>query len=174
MKPYSIIFVAIEADHYFWQRNEHEMITGFTHLHSSFRYLVLIFIILAVVDAVTGLSSGRAYRKSSKLFALLGLIFSHIQLLFGLLLYFLGGKGFQMLMNADNVMKEPLLRFYAVEHISMMIIAIALVTIGYSRAKKHEEARRKFRSVLIFYGIALVIIFIMIPWPFLKSFGSWI
>lgn len=149
------------------------MITGLLHLHSSFRYLVLLFIVLALVDAIVGLSSGKAYKKSSKLFALGGLILSHIQLVVGLLLYFLGAKGFNALMNAEGVMKDATLRFYAVEHISVMIIAIALVTIGYARAKRQEDARRKFKSIALFYGIGLLLIFIMIPWPFLRSFGTW-
>lgn len=149
------------------------MITGLTHLHSSLRYLVLLFIVLAIADAIAGLSSGRAYRKSSKLFALLGLIFSHVQLLIGLLIYFIGAKGFNALMNVEGVMKISSARFYAVEHVAMMIIAIALVTVGYSRAKRQESAKRKFKSILFFYGIGLVIIFFMIPWPFLKEFGSW-
>lgn len=148
------------------------MITGLTHLHSSFRYLVLLFILIALVDAIIGISSGKSYRKASKLFALWGLVTSHIQLVVGLLLYFLGEKGFAFLMEG-GVMANAVKRFYAVEHISMMIIAIALVTIGYSRAKRQKEAKRKFRTVAIFYGLGLLIIFIMIPWPFLKDFGSW-
>ena len=148
------------------------MITGLTHLHSSFRYLVLLFILIALVDAIIGLSSGKTYRKASKLFALGGLITSHIQLLVGLALYFLGEKGFAFLMEG-GAMGNAVKRFYAVEHISMMIIAIALITIGYSKAKKQEEAKRKFKTIAIFYGLGLLIIFIMIPWPFMKEFGSW-
>ena len=154
--------------------NSQIMITGLTHLHSSFRYLALGFIILAIVDAVLGLSSGRSYKKSSKMFALFALISSHIQLVVGLLLYFLGAKGFQLMMNAEGVMKDATMRFFAVEHILTMIIAITLVTVGYSKAKRQEEAKRKYRTVLIFFSIALVFIFIMIPWPFLKPFGTWI
>ncbi|MEX2596940.1 MAG: hypothetical protein WEC59_08420 [Salibacteraceae bacterium] len=150
------------------------MITGLTHLHSSFRYLVLLFIILSIVDAISGMSSGKAYKKSSRIFALLGLIFTHIQLLVGLLLYFLGAKGFNALMNAEGVMKDAALRFYALEHITLMIVAVVLITMGYSKAKKLEDAKRKFKTIAIFYGIALLIIFVMIPWPFLKEFGSWI
>lgn len=152
------------------------MITGLNHLHSSFRYLVLLFIVLAVVDAIMGLSSGKSYKKSSKLFALFGLITSHIQLVVGLTLYFLGGtmfKGIGAAISDGGFMKETITRFYAVEHITMMIIAIVLVTIGYSKAKRIESSKKKYRTILIFYGIALVLIFAMIPWPFLRPFGSW-
>ena len=149
------------------------MITGLLNQHSSFRYLVLLFIVLAIADAVVAMSSGKAYNKTSKIFALSALIFSHIQLLVGLLLYFLGPKGFNTIMHVEGFMKDSVARFYAVEHISMMIIAIALITVGYSRAKKQEESKRKYKTVAVFYSIALLIIFAMIPWPFMKEFGTW-
>jgi len=142
-------------------------------LHSSFRYLVLLLIIAAIADALIAMSSGKAYNKTSKLLALGALIFSHIQLLVGLLLYFLGPKGLNTIVRVEGFMKDSVARFYAVEHISMMIIAIALITVGYSRGKKQEESKRKYKTVAIFYGLGLLIIFAMIPWPFMKEFGTW-
>lgn len=150
------------------------MITGLTHIHSSFRYLVLIFLLLAVVDAFAGIGGGKGYKKSSKLFALGSLILVHIQLLIGLSLYFLGAKGFNALMNADGVMKDPTIRFFAVEHALMMVIAIVLITIGYSKAKKKEDTGKKQKTIALYYGLALVIILAMIPWPFMKDFGTWV
>jgi signal transduction histidine kinase len=149
------------------------MLTGLTHTHSAFRYLVLFFILLAIADALIGLATNRPFKKSSKLFALGGLIFSHIQLVVGLLLYFLGAKGFKAFMNAEGVMQDSTLRFFAVEHITMMILAVTILTIGYSKSKKKDTDALKHRTILWFYGVALVIIFIMIPWPFLKEFGRW-
>jgi len=149
------------------------VITGLLHLHSSFRYLVLLLIIAAIADALIAMSSGKAYNKTSKLLALGALIFSHIQLLVGLLLYFLGPKGLNTIVRVEGFMKDSVARFYAVEHISMMIIAIALITVGYSRGKKQEESKRKYKTVAIFYGLGLLIIFAMIPWPFMKEFGTW-
>jgi multisubunit Na+/H+ antiporter MnhB subunit len=149
------------------------MITGLLHLHSSFRYLVLLLIIAAITDALIAMSSGKAYNKTSKLLALGALIFSHIQLLVGLLLYFLGPNGLNTIVHVEGFMKDSVARFYAVEHISMMIIAIALITVGYSRGKKQEESKRKYKTVAIFYGLGLLIIFAMIPWPFMKEFGTW-
>jgi len=140
-------------------------------IHSYFRYIILLFILLAFLDAVIGLISGKAYSKSSKLFAVGGLVFSHVQLVAGLSLYLL--KDWLELLMSGGAMENAQTRFFTVEHISMMIIAIALVTIGYSRAKRVEESKRKFRSIAIFYGVAIVIIFAMIPWPFLKDFGTW-
>ena len=150
------------------------MITGLLHLHSSFRYLVLLLIVLAIADAFISLSNGKAYNKTSKMLALGALIFTHIQLLVGLLLYFLGPKGFNTIMNVEGFMKDATARFYAVEHISMMIIAVVLITVGYSSSKKPEEANRKYKAIAVLYSIALIIILVMIPWPFLKDFGTWI
>jgi uncharacterized membrane protein len=149
------------------------MITGLTHIHSSFRYLVLLFLVLAVVDAVIGMQREKSYAKSSKMFALFGLIFSHIQLLVGLLLYFLGDKGFKVITSVEGFMGMAPARFFAIEHIFGMILAITLITIGYSKAKKQELDRKKYWTILLYYSIALLVIFVMIPWPFLKDFGSW-
>lgn len=149
------------------------MYTGLLHLHSGFRYLILFFMLLTLVDAVMALSSGKAYSKSSKLFALFTLICAHLQLLLGIVLYFIGARGFNAMMTVDNFMAEPAVRFFAVEHAAMMILAIVLITIGYSKSKKQSPDRKKYSTLLIFYGIALLIIFVMIPWPFLKDFGTW-
>ncbi len=137
------------------------------------RYLVLAVLILSLVSAATGYFSGRSFEKRDKMFALFTLIFSHIQLLLGLVIYFLS-PWFSALMNdAKTVMGSPQARFYAVEHISMMIIAIALITVGYSRSKKATESKAKHGRIALLYGIALIIIFVMIPWPFLKDWGGW-
>tara|TARA_B110000037_G_C16698540_1_gene333846 strand:- start:4 stop:318 length:315 start_codon:yes stop_codon:yes gene_type:complete len=103
----------------------------------------------------------------------MGLVFSHIQLLVGLALYFIGDKGLKIITSVDSFMSIASARFFAVEHISMMIIAIALITVGYSKVKRLEESARKYKTQLIFYSIGLVLIFAMIPWPFMKDFGSW-
>ncbi len=150
------------------------MITGLNHLHSSLRYVVLLFIVLSIVDALSALMSGKEYQKTSKLFALVTLISAHIQLLLGLLLYFLGDKGFKVITSVEGFMANGTARFFAIEHILGMRIAIVLITMGYSKSKRKAEDRGKYTTILIFYGIALLIIFGMIPWPFMKAFGSWI
>ena len=88
------------------------------------------------MDSVIGMTSGKSYSKSSKLFALLGLIFSHVQLLVGLILYFIGDKGLKIITSVDGFMSIASTRFFAVEHISMMIIAIALITAELQQGKE--------------------------------------
>ncbi|HAW20151.1 MAG TPA: cytochrome B [Flavobacteriales bacterium] len=150
------------------------MIIGLSHLHSSLRYVVLIFLFLAILDAILAVSSDKPYAKTSKLFALITLISAHIQLLLGLALYFIGDKGFKIITSVEGFMSIAPARFFAMEHISGMILAIVLITVGYSKAKKKEMPKQKYSTILLFYGISLLIIFAMIPWPFMKDFGSWI
>lgn len=150
------------------------MMTGLLHVHSSFRYLVLLFIVLTIIDAVIAISRDKSYARSSKMFALLALIFSHTQLLVGLLLYFLGDKGFKVIVSVEGFMGLATARFFAIEHIAGMIIAVTLITIGYSKSKKQVEDKKRYSTILTYYAIALAIIFVMIPWPFLKDFGTWI
>lgn len=149
------------------------MYIGLNHLHSSFRYLVLLFLVLAVVDAIMAVSSGKGYTKKSKMFSLIGLIFSHIQLLVGLVMYFMSPWFSALTENAGEVMSNAQARFFAVEHPLMMIIALTLITIGYSKAKREEDDTKKSKTIMIFYGIGLLVIFAMIPWPFTKEFGAW-
>lgn len=149
------------------------MYTGLNHLHSSFRYLVLLFLVLAVVDAIMAVSSGKGYTKKSKMFSLMGLIFSHIQLLVGLIMYFMSPWFSALTSNGSEVMGNAQARFFAVEHPLMMIIALTLITMGYSKAKRQEDDKKKSKTIMIFYGIGLLVIFAMIPWPFMKEFGTW-
>jgi len=140
------------------------METGLLHLHSYLPYILLpLLVISAVLFWVKTAQSDASFGKMDKRLALFTLIFSHLQLVFGLLLYFIGPKGFQYL-SQEGFMKNSVARFYAVEHISVMIIAIVLITIGYSRAKRSLEMPKKFRTLAIFYTLGLILILSRIPW----------
>ena len=145
------------------------MYEGLLHAHSGLRWIVLVLIVWALFKSVTGWAGKKDYQKSDRLAALLALIFTHIQLLIGLALYFISPKvSFQ-----SGVMESQLLRFYTVEHMSMMIIAIALITIGFSTAKRLSESVAKHKRIAIMYGIGLVIILASIPWPFRGLGAGW-
>ena len=138
------------------------------HAHSSLRWLVLIFLVVAVVNALMKRNSGAEFGKSDKMPALLALIFTHVQLVLGFILYFISNKvNFQ-----EGFMKDPLTRFYSMEHIAMMLIAIVLITIGYSKSKRQTVASKKHTTILIFYGIGLLLILAAIPWPFRAALGG--
>lgn len=145
------------------------MYTGLLHAHSGLRWILLVLIVWALIKAVSGWTGKKEYQKSDRLSALLALIFTHIQLLIGLVLYFISPKvSFQ-----SGVMESQVLRFYTVEHISMMIIAIALITFGFSSAKRLSESLDKHKRIAITYGISLLIIIASIPWPFRGLGAGW-
>lgn len=135
------------------------------HAHSGFRWLALILIIVTIVKAYKGIKNAEDYSAKNKMLALGTLIVFHLQFLIGFSLYFTGSK------TAFFNMKQPY-RFFTLEHPLMMIIAIILVTIGYSKAKKEEYPSKKFRKILIYYSVALLIVLIAIPWPFRSQLAA--
>lgn len=138
------------------------MYTGLQHLHSFFAYLVLLALVVAVVHAVLGLAGKRPFTPTSRKLVLFGLIFAHLQFVFGLILYFISPMGIRNL--SGETMKEPMARLLALEHPLMMLVAIILVTIGYVKAKRATVDARKFKLIAWFYGIGLLLILSRIPW----------
>jgi fumarate hydratase class II len=134
-------------------------------LHSLLAYAVLILMIVAVLNAVIGYNKQSDFSPRDFKLTLWALIATHTQVLIGLVLYFispLGIKSFSS--NGAQVMKDATLRLFAVEHISVMIIAAVLLTIGYAKQKRTEDSATKFKRISIFYGIALLLILSRIPW----------
>ncbi len=134
-------------------------------LHNLLRWGVLVFGLWAVVQSLIGWSGHRSFTKSSDKAGLLFMIFCDIQLLIGLALYF-GNEWFTQLKEGGaEVMKNAGLRFFAMEHALMMIIAWILVHVGRVAVKK-AALTSKHKRAFIFYGLALIIILATIPWPF--------
>jgi len=135
-------------------------------IHSILRWAVLLFGVWAVFAALGAVFSKRAYKSSDNKISLFFMISCDIQLLLGLILYF-NGMWFSMLKtNAKEVMKDAAERFFSVEHALMMIIAWLLVHVGRSMVKRADSDAQKHKRTLIYFGIALLIILAMIPWPF--------
>lgn len=131
--------------------------------HSGLRYVVLGLLIAAVFTAYSSWQSNKQGDSKIYLFALIA---THTQLLIGLILYFMSPK-------VDfNMISNKVFRFYSIEHVFMMLIAIVLITVGRIRSKKLEGAD-KHRTVLYFYAMALVIILAAIPWPFRNLGAGW-
>lgn len=145
------------------------MYTGLLHAHSGLRWIVLVLIVWALIKAISGWTGKKEYQKSDRLSALLALIFTHIQLLIGLVLYFISPK----VSFESGVMESSVLRFYTVEHILMMIIAIGLITFGFSSAKRLQASLDKHKRIAITYGIGLLIMLASIPWPFRGLGTGW-
>lgn len=132
--------------------------------HSGWAYLVLILLVVTVINALRGYYSKREFSANDRKIALITLIFCHIQLLVGLILYFQSPIGFSLIQNVGMLGLDSATRLTAVEHPFTNIIALTLITIGWSRHKKLELSSAKFKSFMIFYGIGLVLILSMIPW----------
>ncbi len=144
------------------------METGLIHLHSTLRWVVLILMIVAIAKAFSAWRSKQAFGGTRKL-ALYAMITLHLQLVLGLVLYF--SRGWHQKWGQENMMSDTLTRFFTMEHLVVMILAIALATIGYSGAKRMSDAIKQNRRVFIYYIIALILILSSIPWPFREALG---
>lgn len=128
-------------------------------LHSWWAYLAILVLLVAVVNALMGYSSKRSFSDKDLRISLFALIFSHIQLLLGLAVYFVSPLGFEQL----GEMKNAAIRLTSLEHPLINIIAIVLITMGWSKHKK-AEGNLKFRKILVFYALGLILILSRIPW----------
>jgi hypothetical protein len=136
-----------------------------TILHSYWAYLVLLVLILAGINALIGYSSGKNFGNKDLRISLFGLILSHIQLLIGLVLYFVSDR-FALWgeLGMGGIMKNPDARLLLVEHPTTNIIAIALITIGWSKHKKQGTDKGKFGKIALFYLLGLILILSRIPY----------
>lgn len=140
------------------------MYPGLQHMHSYVAYLALIVLIIAAVNALMKFSSKAEFKDSDRKLSLFGLIFTHIQLLVGLILYFVSPKVKVFTMSMGEIMKDSNLRLYAIEHPFINIVAVILITIGFSKHKKATTSTGKFKSIAILYTIGLLLILSRIPW----------
>lgn len=130
------------------------MESGLLHLHNFLRWIILFFLLVAVIQSL-GKKTG--LQKTS----LWLLIAAHVTLLIGLYQYFTGAVGFKLIQanGFGAVMKDGIMRFWAVEHITGMLIAIILITIARGKAKRGGYP-------FMLYVLALIIILAVVPWPF--------
>lgn len=147
------------------------MMIGITHLHSTLRYAIVLVLIMTLVRAFLDKNGQKPFSKGLDRLTLISMILLHIQLLFGFVLYFMSGK--VLLSDMGLAMKSPVLRFFTVEHALGMVIAITLITVGRVKLKKLATDAEKFKTVLFYFGLGSLILFLSIPWPFLKEFGTW-
>lgn len=142
----------------------------FIHVHSGLRWLVLFFIVAAIINAVVKINK-KSSQESFKdcVFNRLALIFMHLQVVLGFVLYFISPK---VIFSAAS-MKNSMLRFFLLEHVILMFIAAVLITVGYIKAENASEEVKGFKRVIIYYSIALLLILLSIPWPFRGMGSGW-
>jgi len=134
-------------------------------VHSYWAYLVLIILVAAVVNAIIGLTSKKEFSNKDLRLGLFTLIVSHIQFVIGLGQYFMSDWYMRLKVEGmGEIMKDSQARLILVEHPITMILAIALITVGWSKHKKQTEDVAKFKTFVVFYGVALLLILSRIPW----------
>ena len=135
------------------------------NIHSYWAYLVLLVLILGILNAIVGKIKGKDFESKDLRLSLFGLIFSHIQLLIGLILYFVS-PWFDQWSNLGmgGVMKDAQARLYLVEHPFTNILAIVLITMGWSLHKRQSDPGKKFLRIALFYGLGLLLLLSRIPW----------
>lgn len=144
------------------------MYTGLLHLHSFLRWIALILIVAAFVRSLMGWLNKSAYSSIDNKLSLFSLISVHLQLLIGFILYFISPIVSAGLADIGAAMKEPQLRFWTIEHISVMFFAIVLITIGRSLTKRAADDTDKHKKIALFFGFGLLLILMRIPWPFMQ------
>ena len=137
-------------------------------LHSGFRWIVLIALIAAIVNAIMKSNSKAEFTEKDAKLNFITAMIVNLQVIGGLVLYFISDK----VQFNELTMEVDALRFFAIEHIFGMILATALISIGNGKSKRKEGSKAKFKATYVFYGIGLVIILLTIPWPFREALGG--
>jgi NADH:ubiquinone oxidoreductase subunit 2 (subunit N) len=136
------------------------MYTFVQKFHSGWAYIALLLLVFAVVNSFLGKSSKKEFIAKDRKIALFGLIATHIQLVVALILYFLSPLGSASI----GQMAESDVRLTWLEHPIINILAIVLITIGWSKHKKATTGKAKFNCIFLFYGLGLLLILSRIPW----------
>lgn len=133
-------------------------------VHHWWAWIVLILLLVSVLNSVIAVFSGKKYTKFDFRLGLFSLITSHIQLLLGLILYFVSPLFQNWSVLGGQVMKDAYLRKMLVEHPFVGILGIVFITIGWSLHKKQKDDKKAFSKIAIFYGLGLIFILSRIPW----------
>ncbi|MDC1217211.1 hypothetical protein N8131_03720 [Flavobacteriaceae bacterium] len=132
-------------------------------IHSYWAYLVLLILAVGIFNSFLGKILRRDFSTKDLRISLFGLIFSHIQLVIGLILYFVSpwfGKWSEL---GVGVMKNAETRLYLIEHPITNILAIVLITMGWSMHKRQSLSGKKFLRIGLFYTLGLVLLLSGIP-----------
>jgi hypothetical protein len=142
------------------------MYQGLVHLHNFMRWVILLLLIFNIIRHIT--ASSKPFGAQDKKLGLMLMVAAHITLLLGLYQYFAGDFGFKLIQQygMGEVMKIASVRFWAVEHITGMILAIALITVARGVFRKVIPDAAKHKRALLLYTIALLLILAVVPWPF--------
>lgn len=136
------------------------------HAHSIGRWIVLLLLIFAILNSL--IAGNRPFIRTDARLGLLLTIFADLMLVIGGYLWYAGNWGYKLIEanGFSAVMKNGTMRFYAIEHLAGMLLAIILIHIGKAQGRKKIGDKSKHMRTMIFYLLALLIILASIPWPF--------
>lgn len=144
------------------------MYEAFLKTHSYLRWVVLILALITVIKYLNGWLQKKQFTSSENKISLFYSIAMDIQLIVGLVLYLF----LSPITNSFHIdMKDTFSRFWGMEHIAMMVIAIALVHIGKVMVKKAKTDAARFSKGTIYFMLSLIIMLASIPWPFREIIG---
>ncbi|MCD0469133.1 hypothetical protein [Flavobacterium sp. JAS] len=134
--------------------------------HSALRWFVLVGLLYSIFRAYKGYSSKLPFTKTDNSVRHWTATIAHIQLIFGILIYVQSPIVKYFWKNFSEGMQSTDIAFFGILHILLMLSAIVLITIGSALAKRKQNDSDKFKTILLWFSIALIVIFIAIPWPF--------
>ncbi|MBL7700020.1 MAG: hypothetical protein JNK79_17775 [Chitinophagaceae bacterium] len=142
------------------------MYQGLVHLHNFLRWIILLLLLIAIVRHFAGMTGKKPFTRGDKKTDTFLMISAHIQGLIGIIQWFFGSFGMNLLSDgAGDLMKDPVKRFWVIEHPLATIIAIALITIGRKAGKQNISDTSKHRKAFWLFLIALIFILASVPWP---------
>ena len=142
------------------------MYTTLLATHSLIRWLVLVSLVYSLYRAYNGMMRNKPFTGFDDKVRHITATIAHIQLIAGLWLYFISPLTTYFLQNYTSTVHVRTVRFFGMEHSTMMLSAIVVITIGSAKAKRKTIDHKKFKTIAIWYTIALVILLVNIPWPF--------
>lgn len=134
--------------------------------HNALRWIFLAFLLVSLIQSYSGWLGNKNYTKSANLFKTLTVSTIHLQFIIGLILYFVSPLVAGFLDDMGGSMKNNELRFFGLEHAIMMILAVVFVTIGSAKSKRQVSDTSKYKTVAIWFTIALVLILLAAPSEF--------
>ncbi|NVO19305.1 MAG: hypothetical protein HXX13_06365 [Bacteroidetes bacterium] len=135
-------------------------------LHSLLRWILLIALLSSIIMSFRGWKNSRSFTPFDALSRKVATIFAHLQLLVGIMLYITGNTLTYLLNDFKSAMSNGETRFFSMEHSTLMILAVAFITIGTIRSKRKKSDTDRHRSIALWFCLGLLIILIAIPWPF--------
>lgn len=140
------------------------MYLALLYTHNLTRWIVLIAAVAALALALTGRFGKQPFGKQHRIANLVFVSSMDLQLVLGLLLYFVSPLIQSGLANMSAAMGDATLRFFLVEHSFYMIVALALAHVGSVMVRKAKDDGAKHTRTLIWFGLSLVVVLAGIPW----------